>query len=101
VRYSILVVLLLSMLCTVAGCYGPDYGVGYGYPAVGYAPYAYPYFGHPYPPAFVVHHPWEEHHGFGHHTYFGPGPGGHLGGHPEGGFAGHPGGFGGHSGGHR
>ncbi len=56
----------------------PPYGHGYGpdYPAYGYAPYSVGWANYGgYEPGFVVHHPWEEHHGFGgHHETFYHGP---------------------------
>jgi hypothetical protein len=85
-------ILLGIVACTASGCF-PVYGGGYGYPEYGYAPY-WGWWGWGYP-GFRVHHPWEEHHGDGHHTEFYHGGGvGHEAG---GGF--HGGGGGGHGGG--
>ena len=61
--------------------YGPDY------PVYGYAPYAYvwPLYVDGYAPAFIVHHPWEDRHAYGHtgnffHGFAGPPLGAHAGG---------------------
>jgi hypothetical protein len=78
VRRSIQAIFVLSMLCGLAGCFGPDYGPTYGYPTTGYSPYSYglPVYARGYAPVFTVHHPWEEHHEQGHHEsfYHGPAP---------------------------
>jgi hypothetical protein len=85
-RRGIQVILVISMLCGLGGCFGPDYGPTYGYPMTGYAPYSYglPVYARGYTPSFTVHHPWEEHHAHGHNvTFFHPPPGpqlGHVGG---------------------
>jgi hypothetical protein len=94
-----LLILLGVVAYGVSGC-GPDYGY-YGYPGYGYAPYSYSWVGRGYDPVFVVHHPWEDHHGDGHHTefYHAGGAIGHAGGngfHGGGGGGGHGGGGGGH-----
>jgi len=73
-----------------------------GYPSYGYAPYSYgwwPRWGNVYEPGFVVHHPWEEHHAYGHPGSFfhGGGGGGHVG--SGGGHVGGGGGSAGHGGG--
>jgi hypothetical protein len=103
VRYSVQTILVLSLVCGLPGCFGPDYGPSYGYPTSGYSPYSYglPVYTSGYAPNFVVHHPWEEHHTVGHPGNFfherAVAPhsvGGHVGG-----FGGHIGG--GHGGGHR
>ncbi len=92
-RRSIQTMLVLSLLCGLGGCFGPDYGPTYGYPTYGYSPYSYgwPIYASGYAPVFAVHHPWEEHHGDGHHLSFVHGPeeaphftGGDLGGHTGG-----------------
>jgi hypothetical protein len=95
-RRSIQVILLVSLLCGLVGCFGPDYGPTYGYPTNGYSPYSYglPVYARGYDPTFTVHHPWEEHHGAGHHQSFYRGPveaphpigphAGNVGGHPVG-----------------
>lgn len=97
------IILILSSLCGLCACVGPDYGPTYGYPNYGYSPYSYglPVYARGYAPAFAVHHPWEEHHAYGHSesfyhsappaAHFG-GPGGHVGGgggHGGGGGGGH------------
>lgn len=71
-RRSIQTILVLSLLCGLAGCFGPDYFPASGYPAAGYSPYSYgsPVYARGYAPVFTVHHPWEEHHGGGHHENF-------------------------------
>jgi hypothetical protein len=71
----------LSVLTALSGCFGPGYDPLYG---DGFAPYSYS-LGR-YHPDFIVHHPWEEHHAFGHPGNF------FRGGHPGGGVAGHGGG---------
>jgi hypothetical protein len=89
---AILTVVALSVLAGLSGCLGPDYGPTYGYPAFGYAPYSYgyPIYTRGYQPDFTVHHPWEEHHAYGHPAhFFHETP--HFAGHPAGGgFAGRP-----------
>jgi hypothetical protein len=101
---SIQLLLILSLLCGLAGCFGPAYGPTYGYPDNGYAPYSYgwPVYARGYAPVFVVHHPWEEHHEGGHRTNFfhGPPDGAHFGGH-AGSVSGHMGGAHDGGGGHR
>jgi hypothetical protein len=96
VRRSIQTILILSLLCGLGGCLGPDYGPTYGYPTHGYSPYSYglPVYAGGYAPAFAVHHPWEEHHGEGHHQSFfrGPAVAPHFAGGHAGGFSGHGGG---------
>ncbi len=100
-RRSIAAFVLLGLIaCAMSGCV-PAYGYS-DYPQYGYAPYSYGWgnvWG--YNPGFVVNHPWEEHHGFGHHTQFYNGGGfGHGGGFHGGGGGGfHGGGGGGHGGG--
>jgi hypothetical protein len=102
VRRSIQTILLLSLIGGLSGCFGPDYGPTYGYPSSGYAPYSYgvPVYARGYDPVFTVHHPWEEHHGEGHHESFfrGPMEAPHVAPGPVGRFGGHPGGA--HDGGH-
>jgi hypothetical protein len=87
---AILTIVALSVLAGLglSGCVGPGYGPTYGYPEYGYAPYSYgfPVYASGYRPDFGVHHPWEDHHAYGHPAHFG-------------GFAGHPGGGGFHGGG--
>jgi hypothetical protein len=94
----ILTVLALCVLAEVSGCVGPGYGPTYGYPAYGYAPYSYgfPVYASGYQPDFIVHHPWEEHHAYGHPAHFFPNPETpHFASHPPGGgFAEHPAGGG-------
>jgi hypothetical protein len=92
VRRSIQTILILSLLCGLGGCLGPDYGPTYGYPTHGYSPYSYglPVYAGGYAPAFAVRHPWEEHHGEGHHQSFFRGPA--VAPHFAGGFSGHGGG---------
>lgn len=95
---------VLALAATLSGC-APAYGYP-DYPAYGYAPYNSWGWRNSwgYDPAFVVHHPWEDHYGVGHHTEFYHGDGGHGGGEPHGvggGFHGgggvsHGGGGGGH-----
>jgi hypothetical protein len=82
---AILTVVALSVLAGLSGCVGP--GFGYGYPTYGYAPYSYgfPVYSGGYQPDFVVHHPWEDHHAYGHPAHF-EAP--HFAGHPGGGFGG-------------
>ena len=96
------IILILSLLCGIGGCVGPDYGPTYGYPGYGYSPYSYgwPIYARGYAPVFAVHHPWEEHHAHGHNeSFFHPSAsGGHSFGH-GGGYGGHTGD--GHGGGHR
>jgi len=96
------IILILSSLDGLSGCIGPGYGPTYGYPEYGYSPYSYglPVYARGYAPAFAVHHPWEEHHGYGHSESFfrSPGGGGRSVGH-GGGYGGHPSSSGGHSGG--
>ena len=102
-RSSIQTILVLSLLCGLGGCFGPDYGPTYGYPTTGYSPYSYglPVYARGYAPAFTVHHPWEEHHGAGHHESFyrGPAEAPHFAGGQVGGGGGNRGGA--HNGGHR
>ena len=100
-RYSVQTFLILSLVCELLGCFGPDYGPSYGYPIAGYSPYSYgwPVYAHGYTPTFVVHHPWEEHHANGHPGYFYPVRGPHVVGAHVGAFGGHVGGE--HKGGHR
>jgi hypothetical protein len=76
VRCSIQTILLLCIVGGLGGCYGPDYGPTYGYPTNGFSPYSYgvPVYARGYAPTFDVHHPWEEHHGEGHHESFFRGP---------------------------
>jgi hypothetical protein len=107
VQRSIQIILVVSLLCGLTGCFVPSYGPTYGYPSSGYSPYSYgwPVYAHGYAPEFTVHHPWEEHHAHGHPESFfhGPvgaphpagGPAGRFGGHPASGHAG-AGGRGGH-----
>jgi hypothetical protein len=101
VRCSIQTILALSLIGGLVGCFGPDYGPTYGYPTYGYSPYSYgvPVYARGYSPVFAVHHPWEEHHGEGHHEtfYHGPPETPHFAG-PHGGAGPHPGGA--HDGGH-
>jgi hypothetical protein len=75
-RRSIQTILVLILLCGLGGCFGPDYFPTYGYPTPGFSPYSYnlPVYASGYAPVFVVHHPWEEHHGPGHHESFYHGP---------------------------
>jgi len=83
-------ILILISLCAMGGCFGPGYAPGYGYPSYGYAPYSYGWYARGYRPDFILHHPWEDHHGFGHQDNFfhpaptvpfrGPGPSGPRGG---------------------
>ncbi len=72
------VILVSALLCGLSGCFtGVGYGPDYGYPAYGYAPYSYgwPVYAMGYAPVFAVHHPWEEHHAFGHErSFFHPEP---------------------------
>jgi hypothetical protein len=67
---AILTIVALSVFAGLglSGCVGPGYGPTYGYPAYGYAPYSYgfPVYASGYQPDFVVHHPWEDHHAYGH-----------------------------------
>ncbi len=96
------IILILSSLCGLGGCVGPDYGPTYGYPGYGYSPYSYgwPIYARGYSPNFAVHHSWEEHHGPGHSESFYHSSAG--GGHSfarSGGSGGHTGGSGGHAGG--
>jgi len=65
---AILTVVALSVLAGLSGCVGPEYGPTYAYPAYGYAPYSYGFavYTRGYQPDFVVRHPWEEHHAYGH-----------------------------------
>jgi hypothetical protein len=64
-------ILMIGACALIAGCFGPDYGYAPSYPAYGYAPYSYGWPVPSYQPAFVVHHPWEDHHlGEGHHVDF-------------------------------
>lgn len=99
-RRSIQAILVLSLLCGLSGCFGPDYSPSYGYPGYGYSPYSYgfPVYTSGYAPTFIVHHPWEEHHIHGHsESFYHPAPaaphyGGEVGGM-------HPGAV--HGGGHR
>ncbi|HVA84381.1 MAG TPA: hypothetical protein VNF28_05735 [Candidatus Binataceae bacterium] len=100
------IILILSSLCGLGGCLGPGYGPTYGYPDYGYSPYSYgwPVYARGYEPMFNVHHPWEEHHGFGHNESFfhSPEGGGHSFGHGGGegrGYGGGGHGGGGHGGG--
>ena len=76
VRRSIQIILVVSLISGLVGCFGPDFGPTYGYPTYGYSPYSYgvPVYAGGYAPNFVVHHPWEEHHGGGHHESFYHGP---------------------------
>jgi len=76
VRRSIRTILALSLIAGLGGCYRPDYGPTYGYPTYGYSPYSYgvPVYARGYAPVFTMHHPWEEHHGGGHHESFFHGP---------------------------
>jgi hypothetical protein len=90
-RRSIQALILLGLFaCGVSGCFGYGYP---DYPVYGYAPYSWgwTHYGR-YEPVFVVHHPWEEHHGFGghHETFYHspsgqPGSFGHAAGGPHGG----------------
>ena len=91
---AIRIVIALSVLAGLSGCGGPGYYT-YGYPSYGYAPYSYgfPVYASGYQPAFVVHHPWEDHHAYGHPAHFYRAPET-----PH--FAGHPGGGGFGAGGH-
>jgi len=102
VRHSIQAILVVSLAWALVGCFGPDYGPTYGYPTYGYSPYSYgvPVYARGYAPVFTVHHPWEEHHGEGHHEsfYHGPAEAPHQAG-PHAGRGGHSGG--GDGGGHR
>lgn len=101
---AILTVVALSVVAGLSGCAGPGYGPTYGYPAYGYAPYSYGFtvYASGYQPDFIVHHPWEEHHAYGHPAHFYRAPETpHFAGHPAGGgFAGHPVGGSSGSGGH-
>jgi hypothetical protein len=89
---AIQTILALTLIGALSGCFGPDYGPTYGYPTYGYSPYSYgvPVYARGYAPTFAVHHPWEEHHGKGHHESFYHGPpaprvaGPHYGPHPSG-----------------
>ena len=96
VRSSIQIILLLRVMCCLSGCFGPDYGPTYGYPTSGYSPYSYglPTYTRGYAPDFDVHHPWEQHHGEGHHEsfYHGPPEAPHLAEHHVGGPVEHAGG---------
>ena len=69
---AILTVVALSVLAGLSGCVGPEYGPTYAYPAYGYAPYSYGFavYTRGYQPDFVVRHPWEEHHAYGHPAHF-------------------------------
>ena len=98
---SIAALILIGVIAFAAAGCGPDYGYA-GYPGYGYAPYSYGWGNrYYYDPNFVVHHPWEEHHDYGHHTEFYHGGGGAYVGHEGGGFHGGGGGFhGGGGGGH-
>jgi len=62
---AILIFAVLGVLAVLSGCFGPGYDPAYGY---GYAPYSYgyPVYTHGYHPDFIVRHPWEEHHAYGH-----------------------------------
>lgn len=78
-------VLLLGLLGGLGGCETPGYGPDY--PVYGYAPYAYvwPLYVDGYAPVFIVHHPWEAHHAYGHpgnffHGFAGRPLGAHAGG---------------------
>ena len=83
-------VLLLSgfAIFAASGCYSYGYP---GYPDYGYAPYSWGWATWGYNPVFVVHHPWEDHYGSGHHDVFYHGAVGHAGGgfHAGGGGHGH------------
>jgi hypothetical protein len=89
VRCAIQAILLISLLCGLGGCFGPDYGPTYGYPTSGFAPYSYgfPVLSHGYAPNFAVHHPWEEHHEVGHAETFYHAPAGRPSGHVANGHA--------------
>ncbi|HUA36094.1 MAG TPA: hypothetical protein VMA09_20965 [Candidatus Binataceae bacterium] len=83
-----------AVACALTGC-APVYGYP-DYPSYGYAPYSWGW-GNTlgYDPGFVVHHPWEDHWGAGHHTeFYHPAPG-----YAGSGFHGAPGGFHGTAGG--
>jgi hypothetical protein len=69
---AIQTILAIGLISTLGGCFGPDYGPTYGYPTYGYSPYSYglPVYAGGYAPAFVEHHPWEDHHSQGHHDTF-------------------------------
>jgi len=103
VRRSIQTILALGLIVGLMGCFGPDYGPTYGYPTHGYSPYSYgvPVYARGYAPGFTEHHPWEEHHGEGHHQSFfrAPVEAPHVAGRQVSGVGGHRGG--GHGGGHR
>jgi uncharacterized membrane protein YgcG len=69
VRRLFAALLLVGLFAGATGC-GPVYDYP-GYPVYGYAPYStWGLGGWGYNPGFVINHPWEEHHGFGHHTQF-------------------------------
>jgi hypothetical protein len=94
----IIVGVLGLALCSLSGC-APVYGYP-DYPSYGYAPYSWGWgntWG--YDPTFVVHHPWEEHYGVGHHTEFYHTEVGHVGGGGFHGGGGEPHGGGFHGGG--
>jgi len=83
---AIVTVVAPCALAALSGCVGPEYGPTYGYPAYGYAPYSYefPVYAGGYQPDFIVHHPWEEHHAYGHPANFFRGPEPHFASHPRG-----------------
>jgi hypothetical protein len=76
---AIRIFVALSVLAALSGCVGPGYDPLYG---GGFAPYSYgfPVRAGGYHPDFIVHHPWEEHHAYGHPGNFFHG-GGHAGRH--------------------